>query len=75
MRNQKHCLTWNKPMTSKQAAKWWRTGGFIALELYNAEIKRRDEEIEKLKKEVNALVDSINSHQCSSVVISPSKAL
>lgn len=29
-----HTLIWNKPMTSRQAAKYFLTSGFVAEELY-----------------------------------------
>ncbi len=44
-------LDWTKPMTSKQAAKYWLTKGFVAKELYDAEIAQLREEVESAYKE------------------------
>lgn len=57
-------LTWDKPLTSKQAARYLLTNGFIAVELYRAEMaeceKRKTYIIHLLRKQ--AIVMGLNKH-------------
>ena len=55
-------LTWDKPLTSKQASRYLLTNGFVAVELYRAEMaeceKRKTYIIHLLKKQ--AIVMGLN---------------
>lgn len=42
-------LTWDKPMTSKQAGRYLLTNGFVAVELYRADVQRLEKRIEELE--------------------------
>jgi len=44
-------LEWDKPMTSKQAAKYHLTGGFVTVELYRAQQRSHVELLELLRVE------------------------
>jgi len=51
-------LTWDKPLSSDQAVKYFLTNGFVAVELYRAQIKRLDaqqKENERLTSEIKEL--------------------
>ena len=55
----KECLYWDKSMTSKQAAHYHLTGGFVAVELYRAverENKLLKEKLEEIKKSASKVL-------------------
>lgn len=43
-------LDWDKPMTSKQAAVYHLTGGFIAIELYRSLLHNHEEYVQRIVK-------------------------
>jgi len=45
-----NCLRWTKPMTSKQAAYYLMTKGFIAVELFDARIRELKKDNARLRK-------------------------
>src|SRR5690606_1728633 len=42
-------LTWDKPMTSAQAMRYWSTYGLIPAELYEADLRRQRHTISQLQ--------------------------
>ena len=60
MDSRENMLEWTSPMTSRQAAHCLMTKGFVAAELFDAEMKRKDRKLtrarEYLAKKDKALV-------------------
>ena len=59
------CIEWDIPMTSIGAARHHMTRGFVAVELYNAAVARRDGEIADLYKVIDGYKAILSQHELS----------